>query len=158
MIVMSFEARFAALGLALPPAAPAIANYVPAVVTGSLLIVSGQLCFGLDGKLSPDHVGKVRDVVSPEKAKDAARLAGLNVIAQARAVLGSLDRVKRIVRLGGMINSPADFSALPPIMNGASDLMVELFGDAGRHARTTVGMASLPLDAVIEVEAMIEIG
>jgi enamine deaminase RidA (YjgF/YER057c/UK114 family) len=155
--LMSYEARLAMLNLQLPPVAPPIANYVPAVIAGHLLIISGQLCFGLDGKLSPAHTGKVRDVVLPDAAKDAARLAGLNVIAQIRAAIGTLDRVKRIVRLGGMINSPPDFSALPPIMNGASDLMVELFGDAGRHARTTVGMASLPLDAAIEVEAMVEI-
>jgi enamine deaminase RidA (YjgF/YER057c/UK114 family) len=154
---MSFDARLKALGIALPPAAAPVANYVPAVVAGPFLVVSGQLCFGLEGTLSPEHVGKVRDAVHPDKAKEAARLAGLNVIAQIKATLGSLDKVKRIVRLGGMINSPPDFTALPAIMNGASDLMVEIFGDAGRHARTTVGMASLPLNAVIEVEAMVEI-
>lgn len=154
---MSIEARLKSLGLVLPQAAAPVANYVPAVRTGSLLVISGQLCLGADGKLADAHKGKVGGSVSQETAKEAARLCAINLLAQAKAALGSLDQIRRCVRLGGFINSTPDFIPLPAVMNGASDLMVEVLGDAGRHARTTVAVAQLPLDAAVEVEAMFEV-
>ncbi len=148
--------RLAELGITLPPAAAPVANYVPFVITGNLLVISGQVCFGPDGKLAPAHVGKLGGSVSPEAGREAARLCGLNLLAQAQAALGDLDRITRCVRLGGFINATPDFTALPAIMNGASDLMVELLGDKGRHARSTVGMSVLPMDCAVEVEGMFE--
>jgi enamine deaminase RidA (YjgF/YER057c/UK114 family) len=150
------EQRLSELNLVLPRPATPIANYVPAIRSGSLLVVSGQLCFDLDGRLVA--TGKVGGGTSVEDAVGAARWCAINVLAQIRASLGSLDPVTRIVRLGGFIAATPDFTALPPIMNGASDLMVEIFGDSGRHARTTVGVASLPLDATVEVEAWVDLG
>lgn len=153
----AIEQRLTELGVTLPnPAAP-VANYVPAVRTGNLLVVSGQICFRADGKLDPAHRGKVGAEVAPEAAAAAARLCALNVLAQARAALGDLDRIARCVRLGGFINAVPTFAALATVMNGASDLMVEVLGDKGRHARTTIGVAELPLDAAVEVEAMFEV-
>src|SRR5689334_22867895 len=151
----SIDQTLADRGIVLPTPAAPIANYVGAMRTGSLLFVSGQLCFDLDGKLAA--TGKLGTGVSVETAKTAARWSAINVLAQARAALGSLDRVGRIVRLGGFIAAKPSFTELAPIMNGASDLMVEVFGDKGRHARTTIGVASLPLDASVEVEAIIEV-
>jgi enamine deaminase RidA (YjgF/YER057c/UK114 family) len=149
------DRRLQEMGLVLPTPAAPVANYVGSLRTGSLLLVSGQLCFGLDGKLVA--TGKVGGGVSPDTARDAARWAAINVLAQIQAGLGTLDRVARIVRLGGFIACVPDFTGHPAIMNGASDLMVEVFGDAGRHVRTTVGVPSLPLDAPVEVEAMVEV-
>lgn len=151
------EARLTVLGVTLPTPAAPVANYVPFVVTGSLLVISGQLPFGADGKLAPAHAGKVGGGVSADEARAAARLAAINVLAQARAALGDLDKIKRCVRLGGFINAAHGFSHLPAIMNGASDFVVEVLGDAGRHARSTVGVAELPLESCVEVEAMFEI-
>jgi enamine deaminase RidA (YjgF/YER057c/UK114 family) len=149
--------RLEDLGVALPrPAAPA-ANYVGAVRAGALLIVSGQLPFGLDGKLAPAHVGKLAPGSNVEPAREAARLCAINVLAQAQTALGDLDRIERVVRLGGFFNVQSSFDALPQAMNGASDLMVQVFGDRGRHARTTLGVSHVPLDALCEVEAMFEI-
>lgn len=154
---MSIEARLKELGITLPQAAAPVANYVPAVRTGSLLVISGQLCLGTDGKIAQAHIGKVGAEVSAEDAAQAARLCAINLLAQAKAALGSLDHIRRCVRLGGFINSTPHFATLPVVMNGASNLMVEVLGDAGRHARTTVGVAQLPLDAAVEVEAMFEV-
>lgn len=151
------EARLTALGITLPQAAAPIANYVPAVITGNLLVISGQLCLGADGKIAERHKGKLGAEVSNEAGTEAARLCAINLLAQAKAALGSLDRITRCVRLGGFINATPDFDALPVVMNGASNLMVEVLGDAGRHARSTVGMAQLPLSAAVEVEAMFEV-
>lgn len=151
------DARLKELGITLPAAAAPIANYVPAVLSGNLLVISGQLCLGPDGKLAERHKGKLGAGVSAEAGTEAARLCAINLLAQAKAALGSLDRITRCVRLGGFINSAPDFDALPAIMNGASNLMVEVLGDAGRHARSTVGMAQLPLSAAVEVEAMFEV-
>jgi enamine deaminase RidA (YjgF/YER057c/UK114 family) len=151
------DKRLQDLKITLPAAAAPVANYVPAVITGHLLVISGQVCYGPDGKLDPRHTGKLGGTVSPEAGKEAARLCGLNVLAQAKAALGNLDRIVRCVRLGGFINATPDFITLPAIMNGASDLMVEVLGDKGRHARSTVGMAALPMDCAVEVEAMFEI-
>jgi enamine deaminase RidA (YjgF/YER057c/UK114 family) len=149
--------RLNALGITLPPAPAPAANYVPAVRSGNLIVIAGQVCFGADGSLAERHKGKLGGAVSDEAGKEAARLCGLNLIAQLKAITGDLDSVVRCVRLGGFINAAPDFAALPPIMNGASDLMVEIFGDAGRHARSTVGVAVLPFDCAVEVEGMFEV-
>jgi enamine deaminase RidA (YjgF/YER057c/UK114 family) len=149
------EKKLASLGIALPTPASPIANYVPFVRSGSLLVVSGQLCFGADGKLVAK--GQLGGGVSIEAGQQAARACAVNVLAQVKAAVGDLDAVVRVVRLGGFINSAAGFTAGPKVMNGASDLMVEAFGDKGRHARVTVGVSALPADAAIEVEGMFEI-
>jgi enamine deaminase RidA (YjgF/YER057c/UK114 family) len=151
-------ARLTELGIVLPPAAAPVANYVPYVRSGSLLMISGQLCLGPEGKLADSHRGKLGAGVTPESGVEAARRAALNVLAQALAALGDLDHIRRCVRLGGFINSTPDFAILPQVMNGASDVMVAVLGEAGRHARTTVGVAQLPLDAAVEVEALFEVG
>ncbi len=152
----SVEDRLARMGITLPsPAAPA-ANYVPAVRTGNLLMISGQLCFGPDGKLAPEHKGKLGATVSMEDGKAAARLCAINVLAQVKAAIGDLDKVVRCVRLGGFINAMPDYEPLAQVMNGASDLMVEALGEKGRHARSTVGVI-VPLSAAVEVEALFEI-
>jgi enamine deaminase RidA (YjgF/YER057c/UK114 family) len=149
--------RLKEMGVVLPkPAAPA-ANYVPSVRTGSLLIVSGQLPLGQDGKLAERHQGKLSPNSETEAAREAARLCVINVLAQAHAALGDLDKIKQVVRLGGFFAVESSFDALPQAMNGASNLIAELFADQGRHARTTVGVAHLPLNALAEVEALFEI-
>jgi enamine deaminase RidA (YjgF/YER057c/UK114 family) len=151
------EARLKAMGLVLPTPALPVANYVPTVRTGNLLYVSGQVCLGLDGKLSDSHRGKLGAEVSIEVGMEAARLCAINVLAQARAALGSLDAIVRCVRLGGFINATPQFVPLPVVMNGASDLMVAVLGDKGRHARTTVGVAGLPSESAVEVDAIFEV-
>jgi enamine deaminase RidA (YjgF/YER057c/UK114 family) len=149
------EKKLADLGIMLgTPAAP-VANYVGFVRTGNLLVVSGQLCFDAEGKLAA--TGKLGGGVSVEDGQKAARAAAVAVLAQIKVALGDLDKVLRVVRLGGFINSTPDFLESPKVMNGASDLMVTAFGDRGRHARTTIGVASLPLDAAVEVEGMFEV-
>jgi enamine deaminase RidA (YjgF/YER057c/UK114 family) len=151
------EDNLAREGIELPSPAAPVANYVPAVIAGSLLVISGQLCF-VGGKLLPAHRGKLGDEVSVEAGQEAARLCAINLLAQAKTALGGdLDRIRRCIRLGGFINALPDFNMLPQVMNGASDLMVLALGDAGRHARTTVGVAQLPMDCAVEVEAMFEI-
>ncbi|WP_027173062.1 RidA family protein [Methylobacterium sp. 10] len=150
--------RLDALGLVLPKAAAPVANYVPFIRTGNLVIISGQICFGADGTLADAHKGKLGAEISPEAGIAAARLCALNVLAQVQAAVGDLDRgVVQCLRLGGFINAVPTFAGLAGIMNGASDLMVEILGDRGRHARSTVGVAELPLDASVEVEAMFEV-
>jgi enamine deaminase RidA (YjgF/YER057c/UK114 family) len=151
------EEKLSGLGIVLPPAAAPVANYVPFVVTGNLLVISGQLCLGPDGKIADAHKGKLGGAVSPEAGKEAARLCAINVLAQAKAATGDLERIARCVRLGGFINATPDFAALALVMNGASDLLVAVLGDKGRHARSTIGVAELPLDAAVEVEAMFEL-
>ena len=148
------QSRLAALGIDLPTPAAPVANYVAYVQTGSLLVVSGQLPLH-NGKLVA--TGKLGDAVSVDAAVDAARYSMINVIAQVKAAVGDLSRVKRVVRLGGFIACTPDFTAHASVMNGASDLAVAVFGDAGRHARSTVGVPSLPLDAPVEVEGLFEI-
>jgi enamine deaminase RidA (YjgF/YER057c/UK114 family) len=151
----TIESKLAQLGIVLPTLSPPIANYVGSVRTANLLMVSGQLCLGGDGKLIA--TGKLGAQVSVELGQKAARACAINLLAQVKAALGDLDRVSRVVRLGGFISSTPDFFDGPKVMNGASDLIVEVFGDKGRHARTTVGVAVLPLDAAVEVEGMFEI-
>lgn len=151
------EAKLTELGIHLPiPAAP-VANYVPFVRSGHLLVISGQICLGLDGKLADAHKGKLGAGISVEAGQEAARLCAIHLLAQCKAALGDLDRILRCVRLGGFLNTAPDFGPLPAVMNGASDLMVAVLGDKGRHARTTVGVAQLPLDAAVEVEGLFEV-
>ena len=151
------ERRLNELGITLPRPAPAIANYLPAVRSGPHLFISGQLAFGPDGTLDAAHRGKLGGAVSREAGQAAARLSFINVLAQAKAALGELDRIGRCVRLGGFINAEPDFTDLPAVMNGASDLAVEVLGDRGRHVRTTIGVASLPLGCAVEVDALFEV-
>jgi enamine deaminase RidA (YjgF/YER057c/UK114 family) len=148
--------RLKELGIVLPKPATPVANYAPYARAGSLLFVSGQLPLGPDGKLAERHKGKLEANSGIEAAREAARLCVINVLAQAHAALGDLDRVSRVVRLGGFFNVATRFDALPQAMNGASDLVAELFGAEGRHARTTVGVSHLPLDALAEIEAVFE--
>ncbi len=151
----SVEQKLAALGITLPTPAAPVANYVATVRTGNLLVVSGQVCFDADGKLVAK--GKLGAGVSVEQGAAAARACAINLLAQAKAALGDLDKVTRVVRLGGFVNSAPDFVDGPKVLNGASDLMVAVFGDKGRHARSTIGVAALPADAAVEVEAMFEV-
>ncbi len=151
----SVEQKLAALGITLPTPAAPVANYVASVRTGNLLVVSGQVCFDADGKLVAK--GKLGAGVSVEQGAAAARACAINLLAQAKAALGDLDKVTRVVRLGGFVNSAPDFVDGPKVLNGASDLMVAAFGDKGRHARSTIGVAALPADAAVEVEAMFEV-
>src|ERR1700761_8499543 len=149
------ETKLAELGITLPQPMAPLANYVPYVVTGNLVFVSGQLP-AIDGKVA--LTGKVSWSVSLDQAKDAARLSFINVLVHLKAsCLGDLDRVRRVVRLGGFIAAPAEFTQHALVMNGASDLAVAVFGEAGRHARTTIGVPSLPADATVEVEGLFEI-
>ncbi|KAF0122820.1 MAG: endoribonuclease L-PSP [Xanthobacteraceae bacterium] len=146
-------ARLAELGIVLPnPVAP-VANYVPFVRMGSLLVVSGQISLGPNGLVA----GKLGGGISIEDGQKAARICGLNVLSHIQSAVGNLDNVIRIVRLGGFINCTPDFGDGPKVMNGASDLMVEVFGEKGRHSRSTIGVAALPSNAAVEVEAMVEI-
>ncbi|HWP25416.1 MAG TPA: RidA family protein [Xanthobacteraceae bacterium] len=149
------EKKLAELGIRLPTPAAPIANYVGFVRTGNLVMVSGQLCLDADGKLVAK--GKLGDSVSVDDGNKAARACAINLLAQLKAAVGDLDRVVRVVRLGGFINALPSFLDGPKVMNGASDLMVAVFGDKGRHARTTVGVAVLPLDAAVEVEGLFEV-
>ena len=149
------EQKLSALGIELHEPNPPVANYVGFVRTGNLLIVSGQVCYSPDGKLIAK--GKLGAGVSVEQGAAAARGCAVNILAQVKMALGDLDKVVRVVRLGGFVNSAPDFFDGPKVLNGASDLMVAAFGDRGRHARTTVGVASLPSDAAVEVEGIFEV-
>ena len=149
------EQKLVAQGVVLnEPRAP-VANYVGFVRTGNLLFVSGQVCADGEGKLIAK--GKLGADVSIEQGYEAAKGCGINLLSQIKAALGDLDKVARVVRLGGFINSTPDFLDGPKVLNGASDLMVAAFGDKGRHARTTVGVASLPADAAVEVDGIFEV-
>lgn len=149
------DARLKELGIALPHVAAPVANYVPWVRTGNLVFVSGQVTMGANGL---EYVGVVGKDLDTETAKKAARLAAVNVIAAVKAALdGDLDKVTRVVRVGGFVNAVPGFSQHPEVINGASDLFVEVFGDAGRHARAAVGAGSLPRNVSVEVEAMFEV-
>jgi len=149
------EHKLAAQGIVLHEPPNPVANYVPFVRSGNLLFISGQVCLGADGKLIAK--GKLGGGVTLEQGNAAARGCAINLLAQVKAALGDLDKVARVVRLGGFVNSAPDFLDGPKVLNGASDLMVAAFGDKGRHARTTVGVASLPADAAVEVEGVFEV-
>jgi enamine deaminase RidA (YjgF/YER057c/UK114 family) len=150
---MSIEQRVKELGLELPAVTPPVATYVNAARTGNLLFLSGKVPVTADGQMLK---GKVGADVSTEEAARHARLVGLHLIAVMRHELGSLDKVKRVVKLLGMVNAVPDFTDQPKVINGCSDLMVEVFGDKGRHARSAVGVGSLPLGVTVEIEAIVE--
>jgi enamine deaminase RidA (YjgF/YER057c/UK114 family) len=144
-------ARLAELGIDLPEPPRPVAAYVPFAVAGGLVFVSGQVS-ALPG--GPKYQGRVGEQLTVEQGKAAARLCGLNILAQLRAALGDLDRVARIVRLGGFVACADGFAEQPQVINGASELMVEVFGEAGRHARAAVGVNALPLGMAVEVDAV----
>ena len=151
---MSIAARLTELGIDLPQPAAAVANYVGYVRTGNLLHISGQLSNDASGGIK----GTVGVDVTPEQANAGARLCGINLLAQMSAALdGDLDRVVRVVKLGGFVQAGPGFTAGPAVINGCSDLMVEVFGDAGRHARAAVGVYQLPLGFAVEVDAVVEV-
>ena len=148
------DARLGELGIVLPDPVAPVANYVPFVVTGSLVFISGQVSIGSDGLIT----GKLGADVTLERGLEAAKACGVNLIAQLKlACEGDLDRVRRVVKLGGFVNSTPDFTDQPKVVNGASDLMVDVFGDKGRHARAAVSAPSLPLDAAVEIDGVFEI-
>lgn len=147
------EARLAELGYTLPAVAAPAGAYLPAVTSGDLVFTAGQLPF-VDGALPA--TGKVGAGVSPEEAKDHARLCALNALAAAASVIGSLDRVTRVVKVTGFVASDPSFSGQPGVINGASEFLGEVFGEAGTHARSAVGVAVLPLDSPVEVELVLE--
>ncbi|MCL5777250.1 RidA family protein [Limibaculum sp. FT325] len=158
------ETRLAEMGLTLPAPAKPVASYVPYVQTGNLLFMSGQVPFGIDplptGTLTAaDHAqGAPAEGSRLAAAQAAARQCGLNLLAQAKAATGDLDRIRRVVKLVGFVNCDASFTQQPVVVNGASDLMKAVFGEAGEHARSAVGSSSLPLGVMVEVEAVFEIG
>lgn len=148
------EARLAALGVTLPVAAAPVANYVPWVIAGDLLFIAGQVTL-VEGK--PQFIGLLGRDFGVEDGAKAARVCAVNILAQVKAAVGDLDRVVRCVKLTGFVAATADFKDHPKVVNGASDLMVEAFGDKGRHARAAVGVASLPLGVAVEVDAVFQI-
>jgi enamine deaminase RidA (YjgF/YER057c/UK114 family) len=151
---MSFDDKLKQLGIELPPPPKPVATYVPAVQAGDLLFVSGVLPLR-DGKLTRE--GKLGRDVTVEQGYEAARIAALNALAIVRSRTGTLDRVKQIVKLVGHVASAEGFVQQPAVINGASDLLVDLFGEAGRHARVAVGAAQLPLDAPVELELILQV-
>lgn len=148
------EKRLAALGLTLPSSAAPVANYVPAVRTGNLLFVAGHISRDADGQVIAGVVGRDLDEAA---GVEAARRTALALIATLKAELGDLGRVTRVVRVAGFVRSAEDFTRQPAVMNGASDLLVAVFGEAGRHARASVGVPTLPLGAAVEVELVVEV-
>jgi len=152
---MGAEARLKELNITLPPPGTPVANYVGAVRVGALLFVSGHGPLRAEGK--PTARGKLGRELSVEQGYKVAREVGLNLLATTRASLGSLDRVKRVVKVLGMVNSAEGFNEQPKVINGFSDLMVEVFGDAGKHARSAVGMAELPMGIPVEIEMILEV-
>lgn len=149
----TIDARLAELGITLPTPAAPVASYKPAVLHNGILTISGQLPF-IDGALA---TGKLGADVTLEDGQMAARACGMMILAQAKAVLGSLDRVEQVIKLGGFVASLPDFHDQPKVINGASDLMEEIFGEPGRHARSAVGVPVLPLNAAVEVDAIIAV-
>ena len=151
---MSLKEKIESLGLTLPVAALPIAAYVPAVKTGNLVFVAGQLPL-VDGKIVKE--GKVGKEVTPEEAKEMAQVCALNALA-AIALVADIDQIERIIRVGGFVNGIQGFFAIPPIINGASELFIKLFGEVnGKHARTAIGVAELPLNAPVEVEVLVQL-
>ena len=149
------DARLSELGIVLPTPPAPVASYVPFVAVGGLVHISGQVSVDASGGVK----GKLGAGLSLEQGQAGARLCGLNLLAQIKAACGGdLDRVKRVVKLGGFVNVAPDFDPIPAVVNGCSDLMVAVFGEAGRHARSAVGVANLPLGFAVEVDAVVEIG
>ena len=150
---MSIDARLTELGITLPDAPAPAANYVPYVQSGDLLFVSGQIAAGPDGLIR----GRLGDGMDVAQGAQAARACGLSLLAQARAAAGSLDRIARVVKLTGFVASTPDFTDQPEVVNGCSDLMVEVFGDKGRHARAAVSAPALPRGVAVEIEAIFQV-
>ena len=150
---MSIDAKLAELGIVLPEPAAPVAAYVPVVIAGGLAHVSGQVSI-VNGQLLRGRLG---EDLSFEQGVEGARACGLMILAQLKAALGSLDRVERVVKLGVFINSAADFTDQPKVANGASELMAQVFGDAGKHARSAVGVPCLPLGVAVEVDAIVAV-
>ena len=148
------EAKLTALGLTLPATTSPVANYVPAVRSGSLVFLAGHLPRSADGKVI---TGKVGRNATEKDANAAARVTTLALLATLKKEIGELNKVKRIVRVGGFVNAVDDFQTQSQVLNGCSDLLVELFGDRGRHARAAIGVASLPLGAIVEIEMVVEV-
>jgi len=148
------EARLASLGIALPEAPNPVANYVPAFLAGNLLFISGQISKGADGVAK----GRLGADLTIEQGREAARLSALAILAQAKAAVGDLDRIAQVVRLTGFVNATPEFVDHPQVINGASDLMVEVLGDKGRHTRAAVGVSSLPMGCAVEIDAILLIG
>jgi enamine deaminase RidA (YjgF/YER057c/UK114 family) len=148
------EKKLAAMGITLPVPAPPAATFEPTVRVGDMLYVSGQVSIGASGE---KFIGKLGGGVDIETGRQAARLCGINLLAQAKIALGDLDRIKRFVKLTGFVNCTPDFTDMPKVVNGCSDFLVEVLGDRGRHARSAVGMGSLPLGVAVEIEAIIAI-
>ncbi len=153
-MAQGIEERLKSLGVELPAARPPAFNYVPTVESRGMLYVSGQVPMGPNG---PEFIGKLGRDMDVETGKAAARLCAVNVLVQVKAALGSFDRVRRFVKVVGFVNSAPDFNDQPKVVNGASDFFVEVFGEAGRHARSAVGMGALPLGVSVEVEAILEL-
>lgn len=150
------EQRLAELGIEIPEAAAPAANYVPYVISGNQVFVSGQVCIVAGGALQ--YLGKLGAEFSVEEGQAAARLCALNILAQVKAACdGDLDRIVRCVKLGGFVNCTPEFDQHPPVINGASDLMVEILGEKGRHARFAVGASNLPFNVAVEIDAVFEI-
>lgn len=147
------ETRLAALGIVLPPPMKAVANYVPFVLTGNQLYVSGQVSADANGRVT----GKLGEDMDLAAGQAAARLCGINLIAQCKAALGELGRISRVVKLGGFVNAHSNFTDIPQVINGCSDLMVDVFGELGRHARFAVSCPVLPLGVAVEIDGVFEV-
>lgn len=150
---MSIEDRLADMDISLPQASAPAANYVPFVISGNYLYISGQIPMGPDGI---EYIGKLGENASVEDGQAAAKLCALNILAQAKSALGDLENIKRIVKLVAFVNSTPDFVDQPKVVNGASDFMVAAMGEKGSHARSAVGVAALPFGVAVEIEAIIE--
>lgn len=152
---MTIEDKLAEMGVTIPDPKPALGSYVPAVLTGNLVFVSGNLPIQADGSML--HSGKLGVDVSVEEGYAAARQCAINCLSAAKGIIGDLNKVRQVVKLRVLVNSAPDFTDQPAVANGASDMLVELFGESGKHARAAVGVASLPLGASVEVELVLEI-
>ncbi len=148
------EKKLLEMGINLPKPAKPAANYIPYTIAGNILTISGQIPMGESGI---EFVGKLGDTADIATGQAAAKLCAINILAQAKAALGDLDRIKQVIKIQGFVNATPDFGDHPAVINGASDLLAEVLGDAGKHARAAVGMSSLPFGVAVEVDAIIEI-
>lgn len=148
------EEKLDSLGIVLPPPMKPVATYVPFVITGNLLYVSGQVSATAEGRI----LGRLGEDMELSAGQHAARICGINLIAQCKAAVGELSRIKRVVKLGGFVNAAPSFVDIPQVVNGCSDLMVEVFGEVGKHARSAVACPTLPLGVAVEVDGVFEIG
>ncbi|MEB3420908.1 RidA family protein [Salipiger marinus] len=149
------EQRLAELGLSLPPSAPSRALFLPGKISGNLLFLSGQIC---EWEGVPQYFGPVAEGFDMDTGQAAARMCALNLLYSIKTVAGSLSRVSSVIRLGGFVAAPQGYGEGPFIVNGASQLFIDLYGEAGRHARTAVNVASLPANALVEIDAVVELG